>query len=55
MTVDEIVEEHIYSVIEDCGGNLTKAAKILGFTYGGLYQKLRYMEKQKARKKAKVT
>ena len=41
MTLDQIKSEHIKSVVEQCGGNLTQAAERLGVNRQTLYNQLK--------------
>ncbi|MFC2157590.1 sigma-54-dependent transcriptional regulator [Acidobacteriota bacterium] len=40
-TIDAVTKKHIFSVLEETGGNVTKAAKILGIQRMTLYNKLK--------------
>jgi len=39
-SLSEIEREHILQMLERCGGNRTRAAKLLGISIRGLRQKL---------------
>lgn len=49
-SLDQLQEEEIRSVLEDCGGNVTKAAKVLGVGRATLYRKLKQYEQKSTSK-----
>lgn len=41
VTLDKLEQQHVHRVVEQCHGNMSKAAKLLGITRQTLYRKLR--------------
>ena len=41
MTLDKLEQQHVHRVVEQCHGNMSKAAELLGITRQTLYRKLR--------------
>lgn len=41
VTLDKLEEQHVHRVVEQCHGNMSKAAELLGITRQTLYRKLR--------------
>lgn len=41
VTLDKLEQQHVHRVVEQCHGNMNKAAKLLGITRQTLYRKLR--------------
>ena len=41
VTLDKLEQQHVHRVLEQCHGNMSKAAKLLGITRQTLYRKLR--------------
>lgn len=41
VTLDKLEQQHVYRVVEQCHGNMSKAAELLGITRQTLYRKLR--------------
>jgi DNA-binding NtrC family response regulator len=50
-SLDQLQEEEIRSVLAECGGNVTRAAKVLGVGRATLYRKLKQYEKKSSKKK----
>jgi transcriptional regulator with PAS, ATPase and Fis domain len=44
-SLEDIEKSHIAGVLESCGGNKTKAGKILGISQATLWRKLKEMER----------
>lgn len=41
VTLDKLEQQHVHRVVEQCHGNISKAAELLGITRQTLYRKLR--------------
>lgn len=41
VTLDKLEQQHVHRVVEQCHGNMSKAAELLGITRQTLYRKLR--------------
>lgn len=41
VTLDKLEQQHVHCVVEQCHGNMSKAAELLGITRQTLYRKLR--------------
>lgn len=41
VTLDKLEQQHVHRVVEQCHGNMSKAAELLGITIQTLYRKLR--------------
>lgn len=41
VTLDELEQQHVHRVVDQCHGNLSKAAELLGITRQTLYRKLK--------------
>lgn len=41
VTLDKLEQQHVHRVVEQCHGNMSKAAELLGITRQTLYKKLR--------------
>lgn len=41
VTLDKLEQQHVHRVVEQCHGNMSKAAELLGITKQTLYRKLR--------------
>ena len=41
VTLDELEQQHVHRVVDQCHGNMSKAAELLGITRQTLYRKLR--------------
>lgn len=41
VTLDELEQQHVHSVVDQCHGNMSKAAELLGITRQTLYRKLK--------------
>lgn len=41
VTLDKLEQQHVHRVVEQCHGNMSKAAKLLGITRQTLYRKLK--------------